>query len=429
MQQGEGRSGASSVLDGSPDHGPLDGSGFRVLVVHGRYRTEGASGENEVVDDEVRLLGEFGCDVEQIELQSDDIAEWSPWKKATLPGRVVWSRAGQATLRRAIELHRPSIIHVHNTFPLFSPAAFRTARASGAAVVHTLHNFRPLCPVGTFLRDGRACEDCLGKTFPVPAVRHGCYRGSRLATLPIATMDAVHGHLQTWQRCVDRFIVLSDYEKDKYIAAGWPAAKFRIKYNTVWESAFPPRQPGPAFLCMSRIVPEKGVDVLLEGWRRAFPDGSPPLHLTASGESAAELQAKYGSLPGVTFLGHVERSVLLDEVTRSKAIIVPSRCYEGFPRVVVEAYAAGVPVVASRVGSLTELIEDGVTGLQVEMGDPDDMARALRRLADSDELCEQLSRGARHRYESLYSPEKTMAELFTIYRDAIAERDRRLGTS
>ena len=169
--------------------------------------------------------------------------------------------------------------------------------------------------------------------------------------------------------------------------------------------------------------------MLLEGWRRAFPDGGPPLHLTASGESAAELQAKYGSLPGITFLGHVDRSVLLDEVTRSKAIIVPSRCYEGFPRVVVEAYAAGVPVVASRVGSLTELIEDGVTGLQVEMGDPDDMARALRQLADSDELCERLSVGARARYENLYSPQKTMGELFTIYREALAERDGRLATS
>jgi glycosyltransferase involved in cell wall biosynthesis len=124
----------------------------------------------------------------------------------------------------------------------------------------------------------------------------------------------------------------------------------------------------------------------------------------------------------VTFLGHVERHVLQNELSQARAVVVPSRCYEGFPRVVVEAYAAGVPLVASRVGSLTELVEDGVTGLQVEMGDADDMARALRQLAVSDELRARLGRAARERYELLYSPAVTMRELLDIYRDAIASR-------
>ena len=415
------------VTGPSMQNGALD-SPLRVLVLHGRYRSDGPSGENEVVDDEVLLLREYGCDVRQVELQSDDIAGWSRAKKATLPGRVVWSRAGQRTLQAALDEFRPDVLHVHNTFPQFSPAIFWAARRNGVGIVHTLHNFRPLCPAGTFLREGKACEQCLGRV-PLPAVRHGCYRDSRLATLPLATMSAVHDRLGTWQRCVDRFITLSEFERAKYVEAGWPAEKFRMKFNTVWEQAVPARRAGDAFLCMSRLVPEKGVDVLLEGWKRAFPDGSPPLHLTASGDSGAELMERYGRLPGVTFLGHVSREELMTELSAARAVVVPSRCYEGFPRVIVEAYAARVPVIASRVGSLVELVRDGETGLHVGMDDVDDMARVLRRFADDPAAGERMGEEARATYERLYSPESTMAGLLGIYREAIASAAQRTGAT
>ncbi len=232
-------------------------------------------------------------------------------------------------------------------------------------------------------------------------------------------MDGLHGWLKTWHRCIDRIIVVSDYELDKYAGAGWPASKIRVKYNTMLEHGLPPRQLGRHFLSMSRLVPEKGVDILLEGWRRAFPTGGPPLHISASGDSFDDLYAKYGNLSGVTFLGQVDRRTLYDQLANARAVIVPSRCYEGFPRVVVEAYATGVPIIASRIGSLQELVDEGVTGLQVRVGDPDDMARALRELAN-DELSSSLGRGARERYEQLYSPTVTMRTLFAIYREAIA---------
>jgi glycosyltransferase involved in cell wall biosynthesis len=397
-----------------------DGRGLRVLVVHGRYRSAQPSGENEVVDDEVKLLREHGCHVDQLELQSDEIEQWPVWKKAQLPLRVVWSRQGQKLLQDAIDRTRPDVIHIHNTFPLFSPAVFRTAQRSGAGVVHTLHNFRPFCPGGAFLREGRACEDCFGR-FPLPGIRHGCYRDSRLATIPVAVMDGLHNRIGTWQKHVDRLIVVSEYEREKYIAGGWPASKIKVKYNTVFEKDLAPRQPGRHFMSMSRIVPEKGVDVVLEGFRRAFPDGDPPLWLSAGGDSASDLRAKYEGLPGIRFMGHVSRAELYEALSSALAVVVPSRCYEGFPRVVVEAYAAGVPIIASRVGSLTELVDEGVTGLQVKVGDPDDMARALKQVAESPELADRMGQGARARYDRMYSPEVTMRELFAIYHDAIQE--------
>src|SRR5690348_4746198 len=148
---------------------------MNVLLVHNRYRTEVPSGEDAVVDDEARLLVQSGCRVTRLEVSSDEIASWPLRKKSTLPVRVVWSREGQRLVRDAIRQTTPDVIHFHNTFPLLSPAVYWTARDSAAAVVQTLHNFRPLCAAATFFRDGAICEKCLGRA-PLPGVRHGCYR-------------------------------------------------------------------------------------------------------------------------------------------------------------------------------------------------------------------------------------------------------------
>jgi len=399
----------------------LNASNLRVLVVHSRYRSDVPSGENEVVEDELRLLRDHGCVAELVELRSDDIPSWPLSKKIALPARVVWSSEGRRVLEQSVVRFRPDVIHIHNTFPLFSPGVFWRARAAAVGVVHTLHNFRPLCPASTLFRDGRPCEECLGR-LPWPAVRFSCYRGSRLATIPVATMVGLHGRLRTWQTCVDRLIAVSAYQREKYIEAGWPGEKIRVKHNTVLQPPAPTGRPGSAFLCMSRLSAEKGVDVLLEGWRRAFSDGTPSIRLAGSGDQASRLRAEYGGLPGVVFLGQLDRVALFEELSRARAVVVPSRWYEGSPRAVVEAYAAGVPLVASRVGSLTELVEDGVTGLLAAPGDPDELAGALRRLADSDELAARLGEGARARYERSYSPDVTVRELLAIYREAIAAR-------
>jgi len=169
---------------------------MRVLVVHNRYRSAQPSGENAVVEEETTLLREAGATVELHSVESDEIAGWPPAKRLTLPGRVVWSRTGAASVRRAIAGFGPDVVHFHNTFPLLSRAALRAAHGAGVRVVQTLHNFRPLCPAATFLRDGRVCEDCLRRV-PVHAVVHSCYRSSRVTTLPIAVKDTLHSAIGT----------------------------------------------------------------------------------------------------------------------------------------------------------------------------------------------------------------------------------------
>ena len=204
---------------------------MRVLVVHNRYRSAQPSGENAVVEEETALLREAGAVVELLSVESDDIAGWPAAKRLTLPARVVWSRDGARTVRRAIAGFRPDVVHAHNTFPLLSPAALRAAHGTGVRVVQTLHNFRPLCPAATFLREGRVCEDCLGRV-PIPAVVHGCYRSSRVATLPIAVKNALHSAIGTWSTAVDTYITPSEFARSRYLKAGWPADRIVVKFNT-----------------------------------------------------------------------------------------------------------------------------------------------------------------------------------------------------
>lgn len=392
---------------------------MRVLLVHNRYRSSQPSGENAVVEDEARLLSEHGCAVEQLVTESDAIAGWGLRKRATLPLRVVWSREGYRLTVDSIRRFRPDVVHFHNTFPLLSPSALWAARGSGCAVVMTLHNFRPLCPAGTFFRDGHVCEECLGR-WPVPAVVHGCYRESRLATGPVAAMNSVHRLLDTWLRCVDRFIVPSQFTKLKYVEAGWPEERFVVKYNTVPDPGISRTEVPAGFVCLSRLGPEKGIEILLKAWAEAFPHGEENVLIIGSGECETALKDFGEDLPGVTFLSQLERAQALTRLSLARALVIPSQCYEVFPRTVVEAYSLGVPVVASRIGSLTELVDDGRTGLLFETGSRTELAHSLQTVARSSELVRVLGSGARRAYERLYHPDSTTAALLAIYDEARA---------
>jgi glycosyltransferase involved in cell wall biosynthesis len=394
---------------------------MRVLVVHNRYRSAQPSGENGVVDEETRLLRERGVEVEQLTVESDEIAGWSRLRQAGLPARVVWSPRGAGLVRDAIDRHRPDLVHFHNTFPLLSPAALWSARRSGRAVVKTLHNFRPLCPAGMLFRDGRVCDECLGRT-PLPAVRHGCYRGSRAATLPLAALDGLHGAARTWQRWVDTFITPSEFTRRTYIQAGWPEQQLLVKYNTAEDQPVRRDGAGDGFVCMARLGAEKGVDVLIEAWRRAFPDGRQRLSVIGSGELEADLRRQAEGVPGIEFCGQLSRNDALERVRRSRAVVVPSVWYEVFPRTVVEAYSLGVPVIASRLGSLQEVVRDGITGLLFEPGSADDLAAVLTAASARDELSTGLGAQARAHYEALLSPGATTDRLLEIYRGAVLAR-------
>src|SRR5439155_1746876 len=160
-------------------------------------------------------LESFGHEVRTFEMHNDDVGSIG---RLRLLGATVWNRSAASRLRESVRAHRAEIVHFHNTFPLMSPGAYYAARREGAAVVQTLHNFRLLCPGANFYRDGKVCEDCLGKSLPLPGVLHKCYRDSRSATAATAAMLSIHRLLGTWANAVDAYITPTNFAREKFIA-------------------------------------------------------------------------------------------------------------------------------------------------------------------------------------------------------------------
>ena len=225
----------------------------------------------------------------------------------------------------------------------------------------------------------------------------------------------MHSAIGTWSSAVDTYITPSEFARSRYVKAGWPAERIVVKFNTAPDPGDPRPTYDGGFLCLSRMAPEKGVDVLLDAWGQAFPNGDARLTIIGSGELDAALRARAATLNGVEFTGQLPRERGLEILAASRALVVPSRWYEVFPRIVAEAYALGVPVIASRLGSLAEIIADGETGLHSEPGDATDLARALRALHDDRDLAERLGVGARAEYVRNLSPGATTDRLLEIY--------------
>jgi glycosyltransferase involved in cell wall biosynthesis len=396
------------------DNGP--DAPLRIVVVHNRYRSAQPSGENQVVDDEVALLvGAGGHQVIRYELDSDDIDRFSRAAKAAVPLRVAWSPSDAQRFRRLVEEYRPDVVHVHNVFPLISPSVPAVAHRLGIPVVATLHNYRLVCAAGTLLRSDEPCLDCVGRG-PAPAVRHGCYRDSRLATLPLAGSIALHRAVGTWPRSVARFLVMSKFARDLMTRSGIPGSQIIVKPNSVPAPTTSRRGPGEGLVFVGRLSRHKGVDLLLDAWEPAMGR----LIVVGDGEERDSLHRQASSLGvAVDFVGALPRDAVAGRVLGARALVQPSRAYETFGLAAAEAMALGVPAVVPDLGALAELVRDGVDGLTFASGDAMSLRRALRELSDPDAAL-RLGSAALAAYYERFTPELNLRALEGIYRSVIA---------
>lgn len=378
----------------------------RVLIVHNRYRCLG--GEDMVVEEETELLKRHGNEVSVIIRHNDELKSLTRWRAA---GQTLWSSASAQRVTELIRAARPDLIHVHNTFPLVSPVIYWVAARHRIPVVQTLHNFRLLCAQAMFLREERTCEECLGR-LPWRGVIRGCYRDSRSQSAVLVAMLGLHRALGTYRHKVTRYIALNHFCRNKFIAGGLPADRVTVKPNFVDAPSSVRRLVSNRFLFVGRLSPEKGVKILAVAASRV-----PGAVFEVVGEGP-----EAGELAGVV---NVERRGLLplDAVMRSMAgaacLVMPSLWYENFPRTLVEAFAAGLPVIASRIGALAELVRDGETGLLFTPGDPDDLAAKVRWALANPEAVRAMGEAARREYETKYTPEVNYQQLMRIYEDAI----------
>lgn len=393
----------------------MSSTSIRILLVHNAYQQQG--GEDMVVEAEIALLRSRGHEVEAYCRHNDEIARASNFSVGL---NSFWSRRTVADIESLIADVCPDVIHCHNTFPLISPSLYWAAARVGVPVVQTLHNFRLFCPQAMFLREGRVCEDCLGKV-PWRSVVRGCYRGSHLQSVALAGMTSAHRALGTWQRKVTRFIALNDFCRNKFIEGGLPAGKVVVKPNFVdWNAPLP--QEGAIqlqeesrhdFLFVGRLSAEKGIAVLMQA--AVLVAEGVMLRVVGSGPEAHQLDGVRGVEP----LGALSGDSVRSEMVHAQALVMPSICYENFPRTLVEAFACGLPVIASRLGAIAELVVDGETGLLFEPGNAADLAEKLRWARDNPGVMQRMGDTARIEYEAKYTPKKNYEMLMEVYIGAI----------
>ena len=381
---------------------------MRILFVHNTYQHRG--GEDTVVESEIALLRAHGHEVETYTRSNDDVGSMS---SPVLARQTLWSDRTQRDLAELVRDFKPDVIHAHNTFPLISPSLYWVAARANVPVVQTLHNFRLMCLNALFLREGKVCEDCLGH-LPWRGVVRSCYRGSPAASTVLAGMLTLHRGLGTYRHKVARYIALNGFCRDKFIEGGLPAERVVVKPNFV-DAAAPVEAERSGLLFVGRLSVEKGIDTLAQAVRR-LPGAA--LRVAGDGPKAGLLDG----ISGVTRLGSLPGEAVRTEMARASALVVPSIWYENFPRTIVEAFAAGLPVIASRIGALAEIVSEGKTGLLFEPGSPADLADKMAWAQSHPDEMAVMGRHARAQYEAEFSPGVNYRRLMEIYGEAMAGR-------
>ena len=393
---------------------------LKLLLVHNYYQQRG--GEDVVYEAEARLLEQHGHQVLRYEARNDGLETLPPW---TLARQTLWNSRTHRAVRRLLERERPALVHVHNTLPVISPAVYYAARAAGVPLVQTLHNYRLLCPSAVLFRAGHVCEACLHRPLALPAVRYGCYRGSRAASAAVATTSALQRLFGTWRRCVDLFVALTGFARDKFIEGGLPGDRIVVKPNFAPDRGVERTDAGYA-LFVGRLSPEKGVRPLLDAWRllgqrirlRIIGDGP---------ESGAVTEAVQAGV-AIDYLGRQSPEAVAAAMAGASFLVFPSVWYETFGLTIIEAYAAGLPVLASDLGAMRDLVKDGVTGLRARPGDPGHLAQQVEWALDHPGQMRAMGHNARREYESRYTPERNLAMLLEVY-DTALRRTTRAGSA
>jgi glycosyltransferase involved in cell wall biosynthesis len=397
---------------------------LKVLSLHNAYRQRG--GEDVVVEQERRLLRDHGHEVIEYsrsnEELGDDIAS-----KFLFAQRALWSQKAASEIKRLILDRQPDVAHFHNSFPQISPSGYLTCKRLGVPVVQTVHNYRMTCVRGDYFRDGRVCEECLRWRNPLPAIAHRCYRASLPQTVAAAGAFAVHRIVRTWTELVDVFVALSPFGKGKIIEAGIAPGKIVIKPNFVHpDPGIRERTVGDYAIFAGRLSPEKRVFTLIQAWEEI---DTVPLLIVGGGPKREHIESVIGTgkLRNVRLAEPTDRGRLLELMKSAAFLVIPSEWYEMAPMVIVEAFACGVPVLASRLGGMADLIEDRKTGLLFSPGSVEEIRATIAWAVDHPDELSSIANNARKVFETKYTAEANYPLMMEVYERAmLSTRGRRL---
>ena len=380
------------------------------MQIHNYYQYPG--GEDVVVANENQLLQSKGNEVYQYLRDNKEINNFNLLQKVNLLQKTYWAKDSYNEVINVIKKVKPDICHVHNVMPLISPSVFYACKKMAVPVVHTLHNYRLLCPNAYLFRDGAICNECLRHS-AYHTLKYGCYRGSRLQTFALSRMIEEHKKKNTWHQYIDAYICLTDSARNKFIEGGLPEEKLYVKPNFLANDPGVSEQVGRGFIFAGRLDETKGIKILIEAIRRN--EIIETIRIAGDGKYSKKIR----SLIGKRYLGQLKNTELLREIKKSMALIFPSIWYETFGLLIIESFACGKPVIASRLGAMAEIIRHGETGLLFNPGDAQDLAQKLKWAVEHKKEMKRMGINARKEFEEKYTAEKNYAMLMNIYQKAI----------
>ena len=389
---------------------------MRILQAHNHHAAKG--GAMEVLAHERELLLDAGHDVEQYTLPAAEDLQMSALRAGA---KAVWNREAARDVGAALRDFRADVLHVHTPFPLMSPSVFRAARAAGVPALTTLHSYRYSCVVGTCVRDGRVCEDCVGSRLKLPGIVHKCYHNSRGASVALTLGLDVHRAVGTFHKAVTRYLTLTEFSRNLLVRDGYPADRIVVKPNSVPDPGYRPEPSSEErrVVFAGRLIDIKGVRTLLDAWQRT-PSGM-TLVIAGDGELRPLVEERAAADPSIRFVGWVSEQEVTDLMASAELVVVPSQWYEGAPLVILRSLGVGTPVLVSDLENLsTEVLEDEV-GRTFAVGDATSLAEQLTAFAADPSRARDVRGRARASYDKRYSPQQDIRRLESLYSEVVAE--------
>jgi len=384
----------------------------KILQVHNFYQIPG--GEDKVVDNEKKILEKNGHDVYQFFSYSAEID--SIYQKLKTAVCIKSSRSARNKFINTLEEIHPDIVHVHNFFPLITPEVFRICHQKNIPVVFTLHNYRIICPTLLLMWKGEVTERSI-KEGPWWAVPEKVYKNSLLGTAALAYLIDSCKRENFWNKYVSRFIALTEFSKSKFVQFGIESSRIVVKPNFVIDP-FPTKnnfdRVSDYAIYVGRLGEEKGIKTLLSAWKNV--DKKLTLRIIGDGPMRSFVESH--ATDHVVYLGYKNNEEIKELMLGAAMMILPSEWYEGFPMVCVEAFSCGLPVIASDIGSLREIILNSGAGELFEPQNPVELASVVNAFYESGKY-HAYSRVARDYYRRHYTAEINARMLIDIYQGLV----------
>jgi glycosyltransferase involved in cell wall biosynthesis len=388
---------------------------MKILLIHNRYTQEG--GEDRVVESETGMLRKFGHEVIYYERSNKELESLPFFKKVSFFLKDIQnSKRTYSEIISLVRENKPDIAHIHNIFFTITPSVYYALKEEGIPIVQSLHNYRFLCINGLFYRNRKVCSECTVSDFS-PALSHKCFRNSFILSFFLKRCLDMYHRTKIFTKYINAYIALSQFSRSKFTSAGLPPEKVFVKPNFIEQPQDGKGARSDTAVFIGRLVDYKGITTLVRTYSSILKDRK--LKVIGDGPLSAKLKRRYALAKNIEWLGSVRYPDVLEHIKTAAFLVFPSECYENMPRVIIEAFACGVPVMASDIGAVSEMVKPGFNGLLFKPGDSGDLAEKIEYLMQNNGLLEQMKANAYQEYKAKYSMEVNYNLLMDIYKKAL----------